>query len=149
MVQTRVFQDDTLALVIGTGGPLDPATTYAGLYIAGPTATPPVTTLDFTLPNAVGTPAQKITTWSAIHYLADGRSAADSPALCFSTDKAENGYMAIGWYMASKVTGGDVLDYGLLDAPVNIVDQHSTVTIIIRECCPITKDWGAHAFIDG
>lgn len=149
MSATRRLVNGILAGAIETGNILDPATVFFGLFLAGPVPDPPGTVADFTLPNATAYPAVAITTWGAVQYLADGSSAVSSPPMTNVPANAAGAITPTGWYLATAVTGGNVLMWGLFPTPIPMADEHHPLTCIVRVALPLAGSYEATVAING
>lgn len=132
-----------------TGAVFDPAMTWVVPYTAGPTVTPPVAETAFTLPDATGVPAHKITAWGPPHKLDDGRIVVDGPAAVFAPDKLANAFTANGFLLVDKLTGGDVLEYVPLPEPVALSGVDHTLVIYVRVGVDPQGEWDATVIING
>lgn len=146
---TRAFQDSALADLVATGGTLDPVAVFLGLYIAPPVDGTPIIATDFTLPDPTDMPAQAVTTWGAVQYLVDGRSARQAAAKTFRLPDADNAFTAVGWYLADALTGGNVLQWGTLTESVQMNDANSAVTVLFRVTADPAGRWDALVSVNG
>lgn len=143
------LMDGALSGICETGNILDPAAAYVGLYITGPTTTPPATVADFTLPDATDVPAQVLTSWSATQHLTDGRSAKATPAKTFVLPDSTNAFSAGGYYLADAITAGNILGWEAFPSPIPMPDQFHPVTLIVRFTVDPAGNWSATIVIDG
>lgn len=149
MPLTRLAMDGILADAIATAAGFDPAAVYVGVYVSGPEPSPPVTVADFVLPDPTDFPAQKLTSWSAIHYLNDGRSCVDSPARTFKPASSATGTVLAGAYIADAATAGNVLEWIPFPGAVPVPDEHYSVTVYPRLTVDGEGRWDASVIING
>lgn len=149
MLAMRRLLDGILLDTKAAGKTLDPAATYVGLYVTGPTANPPATAADFTLPDATDVPAVAIGSWSAPYRLNDGRSVQDSPAKVFRLPNATNSFTAAGWYLATAAVAGNIIGYEPFPTAIPLPDETKVVTVIVRIAVAATGLVGAAIVVDG
>jgi len=148
MTLTDRLLEGILSAAIDTGGPLDPADTYVGLYTAGPTTTPPATVADFTLPDATDAPAKLITAWTAPYKLVDGRWAVQGNLLTWRLPDADNPFTAVGHYLADALTAGNVLAYKPIAPGVNLPDATRSLSVVVRVTLDPNGQWDSTILID-
>lgn len=149
MTPTDALLEGMLADTVAAGKTLDPAGVFVGLYIAGPTPSPPVDVTAFTLPDATDAPAVAVTTWSDPYLLLDGRWAIQSPSIVFRLPDDTNAFTATGWYLADALTAGNVLGWEPIPGGVGLPDEFHEVTLVVRIALDKAGNWSASVVIDG
>lgn len=134
---------------VATGGALDPADTFLGLYISGPTVDPPIDTGDFTLPDATDAPAKLVNAFTTPVLLDDGRWCVQGDALTWRLPDADNAFVAAGWYVADALTGGNILAYQPFNSPISLPNADRSITIVFRPAIDPADSWEASVVIDG
>lgn len=147
MPGTNTLVLGVFAAATAAGKVLDPADVFAGLYIDGPTPSPPVTVDDFTLPDATDVPAKAVTAWTDPFELIDGRWCIQSNLLTWRLPDADNAFAAGGFYLADALTGGNVLTWVAFGTPINFPDENSEYSLVVRLVLDPTGEWDASVSI--
>lgn len=132
MKLVRTVLRDILAAIIATDGPLDPAAVWLGV------ATAIVDNGDLTVmanvtpaPGDVGTRVP-IVAWSAPYRMQDGRWVADGPLATFVPASSADACTLTYWYLASALTAGTLVAFGLLPPGMILQDETSMATVVAR-----------------
>lgn len=147
--QTDAVLEAIINALIDTGGPYDPATLFLGLFSAVTDNGPQTVLADVT--QATGAVATRValTPWGAPYKLNDGRWVVDAPPAAFSPANAGEGQVVTGYFIASLAVAGVLKAWDLFDAPVNLVDEFSQVTVIFRLTVDPDGRWSESIVFNG
>jgi hypothetical protein len=146
---TDLTCQNALIALLDTGGALDTASLFAGLFTAIDDHGGATVLADLT--QATGAMATRVAEdpRGAVHKLTDGRWAADLPPATFAPANSGEAQTVIGWFLADANVAGVLLMYNRFPTPINCPDEFHPVTVIPRITMDPRGKWGAEIVYNG
>lgn len=146
---TAAQRDAILASISEATEAFDPAAVFVGLFTAIVDNGYATLIGDITEPAGTGFARQAVTSWGTAYVMTDGRAVRDGPPLDFRPADDTEATTVIGWFYASLVTGGVLLEFGYFDAPIPLPDEFAVVTVIPRLTVDPLGRWEANVVYNG
>jgi hypothetical protein len=140
---TTVKAAAMLAQLIAATRVFDPAATFLGVFTAVNDKGPKTALSDLVLPTGGLATAVALTTWSAAYDLNNGSVVVDAPPIRITPADAGHALTVMGWYLADLASGGALIEFEYLPAPVLLPDQLHTLVIVKRLVLAPTGVWDA------
>lgn len=146
---TAGMRSGMLGVWTGTGGPLDPAATFLGLYVARAASGLGTQLSDLTLPPGALAVAVALDAYGTAYLLADGSLVRDATVQEFRPADADNGFLAMGWYLSTADEDGQLLAYQDFPEPIPLPDENSALSLIFRPKLDPVQSFESTITIDG
>lgn len=138
-----------LLAITDTGGPLDPAATFLGVYTAIDDQGQDTLLADVVQATGAMAVRQALTTWSTPSRMADGRWVCDSPAYEFRPASSAESQVLTGSFLATLATLGALKGYEDFPGPVALPDEDHSVSLVVRAAVDPTGRWGTQIVWNG
>lgn len=135
--------------MVATGGAFDPVGCFIGLATAIENLGLATTMENVTAATgSVGT-RQEITAWTGPYELSGGAIYYDGPRMIFHPTSGDAGQIVPNWYMATALTVGDLIGFGVITPPVTFGVPTDALTFVMRIVLDPTGQWSAEFYANG
>jgi len=135
--------------IIETGNAFDPAALFLGVATAIDDLGAETTMSDITEPTGAMATRVALTPWGSPYKLDDGRWVADAPLAAFSPADATEGTTLVGYFLNTAGAAGTLKGFDFFDAPINLIDEFSQVSIIFRLTIDPEGRWSQSIVFNG
>lgn len=149
MQLTQAQLDAALGNLIATGATFDPAALYLGVGTAIVQAGLQTQLSAITQATGAMATRQSIASWSSVYHLQNGCSAVDAPVKRFAPASSSEAQILACWFLASALTMGNLLAYGLITPNVSLTDASTEWAIVLRLCLDPRGQWSAEVTFNG
>jgi hypothetical protein len=129
--------------IVATAAAFDPVETFIGLA-QGITDIGLNANLTDIVPGTGNLAVRKeVTTWAGPFALADGSPYYESPLMTWIPASSADAQIIVGFYLATLITAGVLMGYGVFPAPIQVVDATTPINFVMRLVLDATGQWSA------
>jgi hypothetical protein len=133
---TQQLLQDFAASLVATGGPLDPAATWAGVATA--IANMGLNTVMSNITEATGAMATRksITAWNGPFISNTGSVYYEGPLMIWKPASSAEAQSLVAWFLADALTAGNLLYFQTIAPPITLPDELHQASLVLRMNVP-------------